>query len=85
MTIERPMFPRHNAPEPKTLRGAYMGLEPQIIDLDRAGQIAFLLAQRASDDPKEIELLYFAVDLFREMAADLNKAYEAGFEQIKGE
>jgi hypothetical protein len=86
MTIERPMFPRHNEAKPQTLRGSYMDLEPQIIDLDRAGRIAFILADRASGgEAEEIELLYFAVDQFGRMAADLKKAYADGFAQIKGE
>jgi hypothetical protein len=84
MTIERPMFPRHNATALKTFRSSYMDIESEILDLDRMGQIAFMLAQQhgVGDD---IELLYFAVERFSRMAADLKKAYSAGFEQAVGE
>jgi hypothetical protein len=69
----------------KSFASSYMDLEPMIIDLDRMGRIAFILAQRTSDDPTEIELLYLAVYQITTMAADLKKACLAGFEKTVGE
>ncbi len=60
-----------------------MDLEPQILDLDRMGQIAFILAQQT--EAERIELLYFAVDRFAAMAADLKEAYELGLQQSREE
>jgi hypothetical protein len=68
--------PRKDSPEQdRKLASAFMGLEGEIIDLDRMGQIAFMVAQSPDDD----ELLMFSVHQFHKMAADLRKKYASNF------
>ena len=75
--------PPTNSPseQDQTYRTSYMRLEPSIHDIDRAAQIAFLLAQQAGDID---ELLLFAVDQFRDLAANLRHAWRSGHEAAGG-
>jgi hypothetical protein len=58
-------------------KNCYMDLEPQIRDLERMAQIAFMLAQNPDEDDND--LLLFSVGQFHEMCVDLKKAYAVGF------
>jgi hypothetical protein len=59
--------------EKKSVRGAFMDLEPDLRDLVRAAKLAF---QLVCDERGIDELLYFSIQQCRERAVALEKEYD---------